>query len=257
MGHQVAELPHHVANQVIDGTCSLCGHRGIFEYTAERSVRSDYRCSNCRADLRHRDLASVVLDEFSGGTSMSIARALREKSFDELSIYEPSLRGPFTKYFRDLPNYTQSYFWEDLAPGEERDGVACQDLRKLTFPDDRFDLVLTSDVFEHVFEPERAFAEIHRVLKPGGVHMFAIPFNWPVADQSVARAVLKRSRVHHLLPEVYHVAGDGSRSLVVTDWGADLVDMLNGIGYRTAVVRRSGPLFPLHTNATFVARKTG
>jgi hypothetical protein len=57
------------------------------------------------------------------------------------------------------------------------------------------------------------------------------------------------------LPAQYHVAGDGSRSLVVTDWGADIVDMLEAIGYRVSVVRRSAPLFPLHTNATFVARK--
>jgi SAM-dependent methyltransferase len=244
------------SNQELDGVCSLCGHRGIFAYTANRSVRSDYACTNCRADLRHRDLGAVVLDEFSRGKHTSLYRAAKDHAFDALSIYEPSLRGPFTKYFRDVAGYEQSYFWENVAPGDMHNGVVCQDLRQLTYDDDSFDLVLTSDIFEHVFEPERAFEEIYRVLRPQGMHIFSIPYKWPVEPKSVARAVMKNGRIQHHQSEVYHTAGDGSRCLVVTDWGTDLLDILDGIGFRTSVVRRSGPLFPMHTNATFVSRKS-
>lgn len=39
---------------------------------------------------------------------------------------------------------------------------------RLPLPNDTFDAVLSTNVFEHVMEPEAAFAEICRVLKPGG-----------------------------------------------------------------------------------------
>ena len=38
-----------------------------------------------------------------------------------------------------------------------------------TIPDESFDLVVSSDVFEHVERPWLAAAEIGRILKPGGL----------------------------------------------------------------------------------------
>jgi SAM-dependent methyltransferase len=243
------------SNSLLLGTCSLCGYQGIFTFKNDRSVRGDYCCASCRADVRHRDLGAVILDEFGRGLFTALVRLVRDERFKKTKILESSLRGQFVKYLKKLPNYTQSYYWPDVPGGESRNGIECQDLRRLTFEDNTFDLVLTSDVFEHVFEPERAFTEILRVLRPGGMHIFSIPFHWPVAPRSQTRSIESGGRTKHLLSPQYHVAGDGTDSLVVTDWGADLVDKLEDIGYRVSVVRRSGPLFPLHTNATFVARK--
>lgn len=250
-----ASIAEQNLNQQLLGGCSLCGHRGLFKFQGKRSVRSDYACASCSADVRHRDLAAVILDEFGRGLYTSLAHLVRDERFKATQIYEPSLRGPFVKYFRKLPSYVQSYFWPDVPLGELHNGVPCQDLRQLTFEENTFDLVVSSDVFEHVFEPDRAFEDIFRVLRKGGVHIFAIPFHWPVAAKSQTRCADIDGQEHHILPPEYHVAGDGSKSLVVTDWGADIVDMLEAIGYSVSVVRRSGPLFPLHTNATFVARK--
>jgi SAM-dependent methyltransferase len=49
------------------------------------------------------------------------------------------------------------------------------DLDTLPFPDASFDLVTCSWVLEHVREPERVFAEIARVLVPGGRFLFITP----------------------------------------------------------------------------------
>ena len=38
----------------------------------------------------------------------------------------------------------------------------------LPFPDDSFDLVISTSVFHYVGEPEKALLEMHRVLRPGG-----------------------------------------------------------------------------------------
>jgi SAM-dependent methyltransferase len=251
---EAATIDQHQNHKLL-GACSLCGYRGIFKFEGKKSVRSDYACASCAADIRHRDVAAVILDEFGRGLFTSIAQLARDIRFRAMRIYEPSLRGPFVKYFKGLPSYFQSYYWPEIALGETSDGVQCQDLRQLTFQDDSFDLIITLDVFEHVFEAEQAFRDIFRVLGKGGVHIFSIPFHWPVAPKSELRAIEIDGREKHILPPQYHVAGDGSRSLVVTDWGADLIDTLEAIGYKVAVVRRSAPLYPLHTNATFVARK--
>lgn len=42
----------------------------------------------------------------------------------------------------------------------------------LPYPDHSFDVVVCVDVLEHVADPLRSLAEIHRVLKPGGVFCF-------------------------------------------------------------------------------------
>jgi len=48
----------------------------------------------------------------------------------------------------------------------------------IPFPDDHFDFVFSTSVFEHVVEPERALREIYRVLKPGGVSLHNFPSKW-------------------------------------------------------------------------------
>lgn len=42
--------------------------------------------------------------------------------------------------------------------------------------DASYDTVLATEVLEHVPHPERALAEIHRVLKPGGTLLLTVPF---------------------------------------------------------------------------------
>jgi SAM-dependent methyltransferase len=56
--------------------------------------------------------------------------------------------------------------------GVEVETVACEAAR-LPFPDDAFDLVLGHAVLHHLPDLDAAFAEFHRVLRPGGVVLFA------------------------------------------------------------------------------------
>jgi SAM-dependent methyltransferase len=48
----------------------------------------------------------------------------------------------------------------------------------LPFPDNFFDLVVSAWVLEHLDNPERAFQEIYRTLKPGGKVIFLTPNSW-------------------------------------------------------------------------------
>lgn len=49
---------------------------------------------------------------------------------------------------------------------------------RLPYEDASFDLVVSTSVFEHAQETEECMAEIHRVLRPGGVAMHGFPGKW-------------------------------------------------------------------------------
>jgi SAM-dependent methyltransferase len=49
------------------------------------------------------------------------------------------------------------------------------DARALTFEDNNFDFVYSFHALEHIPEPQRALAEMNRVLRPGGVYCVGTP----------------------------------------------------------------------------------
>ena len=49
----------------------------------------------------------------------------------------------------------------------------------LPFPNDTFDLVVCSEVLEHLHEYDDAVKEIYRVLKPRGKFYASVPASWP------------------------------------------------------------------------------
>jgi ubiquinone/menaquinone biosynthesis C-methylase UbiE len=57
------------------------------------------------------------------------------------------------------------------------------DAMHLDFPDASFDIVICSQVYEHVPDPEKMMDEIYRVLVPGGVCYFAATNRFCVIEQ--------------------------------------------------------------------------
>ncbi len=49
---------------------------------------------------------------------------------------------------------------------------------QLPFPDSHFDSVLSSEVFEHIFNLPDILQELHRVMKPAGKLLITCPFVW-------------------------------------------------------------------------------
>lgn len=236
-------------------SCTLCGWRGSFTDSA-RISREAHLCAHCGAGLRYRNQAASILTHLGRGRHVT----LRNMSADPdlalcAAIYEVALHGPFIRYLSRFSDYTRSYFWPDTALGELKEGVRCEDLRRLTFPDERFDCIVSSDVMEHVFDIEAALREIHRVLRPNGVHVMAIPVTWPIPEKSVTRAKKVDGAVVHLMEPRYHRAGDGGEALVCTDFGWDLLEILDEIGYESWFERPSMMRHPGYFDAVVVCRK--
>jgi SAM-dependent methyltransferase len=96
----------------------------------------------------------------------------------------------------------------------------------LSFADNTFDLFITQDVFEHIFNPPVAMREIMRVLKPGGAHVWTAPKREGLS-KSFQRAELRNGQINYLKEAAYHAnpVGDG-KSLVTWEYGDDFESLV-------------------------------
>lgn len=68
-------------------------------------------------------------------------------------------------------------------------------LPKIAFDDNSVDVVIASEVMEHILFHKRFLSEVHRVLKPGGQALIFVPNNCmgPISEPSHVRTYTKNS----------------------------------------------------------------
>lgn len=235
-------------------TCTICGFFGALKRD-RTSIRESYPCQKCGATLRYREQAALILKTFAEMGATTLQELAWNPAFRRLKIYEPGISGPFRPILEKLPGYVQSYFWEGVELGTPFRGVQCQDLMNLTFPDGSFDLILSSDILEHVRRPMRAFEEIQRTLRPDGLHIFSLPVPYPLPRETVYRVDTSGEEDIHLCLPHYHGAPVVGRSLVYTDFGSDLVDELAKRGILLEIHQKNSPFSDLRGMLTFLQRR--
>jgi SAM-dependent methyltransferase len=72
----------------------------------------------------------------------------------------------------------KSYVGCDMRPGPGVDRV--EDVTAISLPDESAGTVLCIETFEHVFEVNKAFDEVFRLLKPGGIFVITSPLNFRI-----------------------------------------------------------------------------
>jgi SAM-dependent methyltransferase len=160
----------------------------------------------------------------------------------------------------DWIDLTVSAFKPDQPPGcKLSDGVVNQNLERLTFPDASFDIVITSDVMEHVRLDEAAHREIARVLVPGGDYVFTVP-HFTDRDETVTRVEVHDpadpSRDVHVLAPEYH--GDANATggvLVYRSYGRGLQRELSRFGLRVEYAMEDLPETGILHTELFVGRR--
>ena len=224
-----------------EGYCACCRTETVF-IAHGAWLRDFYVCRGCGSIPRQRHL-QTVLDQTVPG-------------WNHLIVHESSPSNDFIA--RWCSAYSSSQFFPDVPRGEYRDGVRSENIEALTYPDESIDVFITQDVLEHVFDPERAVQEIHRVLRPGGAHVFTAPKHGGL-DRSQRRArLLPDGTVEHVLPEDYHGNPIGEKALVTWDYGYDFERLLSswagvGVEVHHRLDRRLG--LDAEHNEVFVIRK--
>lgn len=181
-------------------------------------------CVRCGANLRYELLAEQL-------RARPDLASLDAVELDAGSPLAPILRGART--------YVETAFSAEAAElgRSGPDGIRREDVTRLTFPSASIDLLVSSEVLEHVEDLDAAFAETERVLRPGGVHLFTVP-----PKQVTARRAehVDGELVHHLEPD-YHGDPRNPEGGILAFWdiGMDAPQVLGRPGLRLELV--AGP----------------
>ena len=183
--------------------------------------RERLECPLCRMNNRQRLIATLVTRE------LGVHRKKHVYFMEQVTpIYNWAIAT-----FKNHNTVGSEYLGHEYEGGAIIKGIRHEDVNNLSFSDGALDLIVSNDVFEHVPNPARAFAECARVLKEGGVMLATIPFHRNI-DESITRARIIDGQLEHVLPPLYHgnpVSADGS--LVFTDFGWDVLQGMQAAGF--------------------------
>ncbi|MBA4407003.1 hypothetical protein C0389_06995 [bacterium] len=244
------------------GKCNICGSQELFVFDNYLMSRESLLCNSCRSSNRIRQLARGLISYFQNRELIStcikdLAKELNDKS---LTIYDTDSNYYVAQLLKEYNGYITSDYRENVKPGTLLGkNHYCQDLSLLTFIDESFDVVLSSDVFEHVRLYQQAIKEIYRVLKPGGVYIFTVPFNSKLDEHETYVEVVDEkdpSKDIDLKPRVYH--GDTINSkgaLLYRIYGKKLFKEFEKAGFLMKYERTTIPSHGIYDCDLFIGYK--
>ncbi len=161
-------------------------------------------CGNCGMSKRVRMLLWSIRRRCPPGPELQILH------LNQTNALAPALQ--------NLGSVTETVHRSDRPPGSQVDGRINQDMSRLTFEDNRFDLAVHSETLEHLLEFDRALDEVRRVLKPGGIQVYTIPLLFSrVTRQRMTRDA--SGRLVSRLPPSFH--GCDREFPVIWEFGGD------------------------------------
>jgi SAM-dependent methyltransferase len=147
-----------------------------------------------------------------------------------LAIHEssPANRGISAKLKRDCKGYIATHYFPNAKPGSIVRGFRNENIEKSTFSDGVFDVVITLDILEHVFNPRALFKDIFRTLKQGGLYISTFPIKKDQVKSHVPRVrITETGEIEELVPAEYHGNPiNGKGALVTFDYGYTVHQMI-------------------------------
>jgi len=191
---------------------------------------------------RHRQLAWAIVKSAKLGSlpGLNTVESLQDvaNSNTNLKIWNTQSESTIHDTLKSLPGYVSSEFLNNasLRSGDYgmKDGqvVRHEDLMSPSFEDASLDLVISSEVFEHIPFPYLAHRRVYRILKEGGAHVFTVPFSSLPAD-SIHATLDPEGQMNFAGVPIMH--GDPVRPEgvpVFTIFGYEMIAKLCTIGYK-------------------------
>jgi SAM-dependent methyltransferase len=85
---------------------------------------------------------------------------------------------PYKKYITNVTEYIGVDYKIEGWEHRQNEVDVFYDGNTIPFDNDRFDSMICTEVFEHVFNLETLLSECNRVLKPGAIALITTPFMW-------------------------------------------------------------------------------
>jgi SAM-dependent methyltransferase len=228
----------------------LCRHHGI------DVLRETLSCKTCGSTNRQRTLAyaliSVLRRQFACQGSALDGLACPA---GKVELWDTDAFGPIGARAGSVANVTRSKYLPQLPFGVEMgSGMYNIDLQQASFPSNRFDVILTSDVMEHVRDDRRAHAEIFRCLRPGGAYLFTVPYT---EDRSQTLRLVDTSSAEDVFLEPPHYHDDPicGKILAYRIYGRDLIERLEEAGFEARFEKLNLAAEGIFAGDCFIATK--
>lgn len=248
-------------------TCPICGCRStpLYDFPniklrQEHKIgvlRETLQCRECFGSLRQRSLALALLDHFFDRTGIrhGSIEALAEAGLGGLRLLDTDNFSAISNLFRRTPSYIRCSYLPDSPWGAEIEPNYYNiNLENIDFEDQSFDIVLTSDVMEHVRNVDTAHVEIHRILKPNGAYIFNVPYDED-SEYEIQLVDTTTDDDKYLCSPQYHGDPLTGGILAYRVFGRDLIAKLSGLGYRVSFRRIEQPANLVIDGDVFVAIK--
>jgi|GEM_PF-4261320 len=250
---------HFQRSPYLLGKCNICGHWTAFFCDNKYLYRESLVCAECLSISRYRSIARGVLQavrRLTGIGAESLAQLPQTAEGASLKIYDAQVPFRYEHIAYPIPHFLARCEWlkvktslhEPAQPWGVKLGpsITNQNLEALTFPDNSFDIVITSDVMEHVRLDALAHREIRRVLKPGGIYLFTVPQLRDHRETMTRVAVVDPSdpaKDQFLMEKEYHGDANSKEGGVLTyrAYGTDLDEALASLGFSVEYCRADFP----------------
>jgi SAM-dependent methyltransferase len=247
--------------------CNVCGKsaRLWFEMHSVKEqkehrvgfLRETLECMECLSRMRYRIMAHAVLGECRQrfGIEAASINDLVEQ-IPNVDILDTDAFSPASRILVRSAGYKLSSYMPERRYGWMPDlNMFNINLEEIAFPDQSFDIIISSDVMEHVRDLERANREIYRCLKPGGAHMFTVPFDDPYPTTRTLIDTTSDVDIYLEPPQLHgddHLAGKVPAYRI---YGMDLLDNLVADGFEASLVNIKDRQSGIFNGTYFVARR--
>jgi SAM-dependent methyltransferase len=149
-------------------------------------------------------------------------------------------------YKKQIPH--SKYMTLDIDPQEHPD--ICCDIHKIKWKPNYFDTIIVTEVLEHLYNPQKAINELHKILKPGGVCILSTRFIFPFHPVPKDYYRFTWDSLEYLFRNFSHVEiySHGNKLQVlwqIINYRKSLGVFLNIFNYPLAMLPSTKTLFPL------------